>query len=142
MTDQTYCREFTAAEVEVEAAYIGQFHSEQAARTRDMLEAYARILRNTRAQSATPEGFEKELRDFLLKEMPPGTVIGSPVYWAKRIAGRVHLLTRSNAKAGEVVWVCSNPKCNAVHHRDPMGHCWVCLKLDGMGFSTMRKTII
>jgi hypothetical protein len=56
MTDQTHCREFTAAEVEVEAAYIGQFHSEQAARTRDMLEAYARILRNTRAQASAPEG--------------------------------------------------------------------------------------
>jgi len=32
-----------------------------------------------------------ELTAWLTREMPAGTIIGSPEWWAKRIAGRVHI---------------------------------------------------
>ena len=98
MTDQTHCREFTAAEVEVEAAYIGQFHSEQAARTRDMLDAFARMLRNTRAQASAPEGGEVGVGvDHTEDGTNVAVRIGNTIAYSQ-----FHPYTRSNAKAGEV----------------------------------------
>jgi len=45
------------------------------------------------AQPAERQGdVETELSAWLQKEMPPGTVISNPAWWAKRIAGRVHLI--------------------------------------------------
>ena len=40
-----------------------------------------------------------------------------------------------------IVFVCSNPKCGAVHAQDPQGHCPMCITDQGGGFSTMRREV-
>lgn len=59
-------------------------------------------------RAAEPEGssMEARLTAWLTKEMPAGTVIGDPAWWAKRIAGRVHLFTADPQppEGARVVW--------------------------------------
>lgn len=40
------------------------------------------------------------------------------------------------------VFVCSNPKCAAVHAKDPQGHCPACITSHGVGYSTMRRPVL
>lgn len=40
------------------------------------------------------------------------------------------------------VFVCSNQRCGAVHAKDPQGHCPTCIMPNGLGWSTMRKTVL
>lgn len=39
------------------------------------------------------------------------------------------------------VFVCSNRECCAVLDFDPLGHCPVCLRADGVGWSCQSRTI-
>ena len=43
------------------------------------------------------DGEVTELTAWLTKEMPPGTYIGDPTWWASRIAGRAHILMKHQA---------------------------------------------
>jgi hypothetical protein len=40
-----------------------------------------------------------------------------------------------------VVFICSNPHCDAVWDVDPRGHCPACIKPSGLGWSTMPRTV-
>ncbi len=54
------------------------------------------------------------------------------------------MLAAAPTSSGKVpdVYVCSNPKCNAVRAKDPNGHCPVCVQPSGVGYSTMRKEVL
>lgn len=93
-TEMAVLKRFWRAHKDAERAAVpAELAAEYARGRKDGWEAAEQKYLGERA--AEPEGssMEARLTAWLANEMPAGTVIGDPAWWAKRIAGRVHLFT-------------------------------------------------
>jgi hypothetical protein len=69
---------------------------------------------------------------------------GTNLFGATQATAMVrYMLEGIGAKVGRLeVFVCSNPKCRAVHAENPQGHCPACITTEGVGFSTSPRVVI
>lgn len=118
-------------------------------------ELLARSAWNTRAQAEDGEavawlhdvvqgdGEPEQALSFMRDSFPLEGELGF------RSLGAIPLYTHPSRAQGDgedvrdaEVFVCSNPKCDAVYARDPQGHCPKCIASNGSGYSTARRDVL